>query len=154
MTSFLAQNKWNPFDIKKKILFIYLSVCRTPCVVCTVSNCAREGQRTDETQLTLSHNLRPVHRLLEGHDNDDDGDNDDDDGGDDDGDLWPVHCLLEGHDNAGLVGIFLIINFSDKGVYTNGVPRTTDGMVRQISLSNCQIAWYFWYLFVYINREI
>ena len=82
-----------------------MSVCRTPCVVCTVSNCAREGQRTDETQLTLSHNLRPVHRLL------------------------------EGHDNADLVGIFLIINFSDKGVYTNGVPRTTVWFVK----FHCQI---------------
>ena len=66
---------------------------------------------------------------------DDDDDNDDDDGDDDDGDLRPVQCLLEGHDNAGLVGIFLIINFLDKGVYTNGVPRTTVWFVKL----HCQI---------------
>ena len=30
---------------------------------CTIRKCVRQGQRTDETQLTLSHNLRPVHRL-------------------------------------------------------------------------------------------
>ena len=78
--------------------------------MCTVSNCAREGQRTDETQLTLSHNLRPVHRLLEGHDNDDDGDNDDDDD-----DLRPVHMTMPTWWG---------------GVYTNGVPRTTIWFVK------------------------
>ena len=35
----------------------------TQCIVCTIRKCVRQGQRTDETQLTLSHNLRPVHRL-------------------------------------------------------------------------------------------
>ena len=33
------------------------------CSVFTIRNCVRQGQRTEETQLTLSHNRRPVHRL-------------------------------------------------------------------------------------------